>query len=108
MKTVRHIVPGTVRRNPINFHIRDKYKRALGCLVMTCEAEFAIAREMHVDHLFAIHSREPGVYFVADVQATRSGSRFGKVYPQEYFASHVDRDKYVAERINEFRLRALR
>lgn len=84
------------------FGVFDAKKREIGCRIVTLETEFYI----DADHSDSGYRMEPGRYFSANIQATRSGVEYGASQSWEHFKTEAERDAYIAKRIADSRKRA--
>lgn len=84
------------------FDAHDKRGRRIGVLVSTWTAEYT---PVPADTACA-YGRAAGTYYLAEVQATRNGQRYGACQPYAHFETIAERDAYIARRIADSRKRA--
>lgn len=90
----------------VAYGIEDDRGREVGILAILWEEAYMQAtREQERTGMWH-RSVEPGRYFVANIQTTRGGKRYGAVQPDQLFKTTEERDTYVAKRVEDGRKQA--
>jgi len=86
--------------NTHDFGVADVKGRAIGATVTLCTVTYSDLTDADKNNGtggYSYYRIEPGVWFVAEYQATRAGVPFGPAFNRAMFKTEVERDAGVAK-----------
>ena len=88
----RRVLTETRTTTTHDFAAKDKYGRAVGCVVETCTIDY-VEEPRTSPYQHSLNT--PGRVFAFRPQATRNGERYGPSQSHEEFATAAERDAAV-------------